>query len=160
MKRLFKMFLAMMLAVIMAVSFVSCTTSDVNSPAKVESKLKELGYEFVLFEDEEFIYGFWSDLEYISLQINMHCDVESPIAIGGIENEETTVILLWFKSGRETSKAEAYLVEFFREAKKASEENLIIYDVKDVDIVSKEKVVIIGYGKAFEDACNVIGVEL
>ena len=53
MKKLFKMLLATLLTVVMAISFASCTITEGLSPEKVGEKLKELGYEIELTVDEE-----------------------------------------------------------------------------------------------------------
>ncbi len=146
MKKLFKMLLATLLTVIMAISFASCTITESLSPEKVEAKLKELGYEIELTVDEK-------DLKEIAEAEN--CGELLAVLTVFVSEERAThtvASIVWFKNKED---AELFVKQYQEFLDSLPED----YKAEEIPkIVSKDNFVVMGFSVAYEDVCKIMNV--
>ena len=130
MKKLLRSLLAVMLVAMMAIAFTSCAKPD-----KVKDKLKDMDYEVELVDDED-------ELEEFAEMM----DVDGITAIIEAWSEEDEdagyVTIIWFEK-----KADA------EDALDAIED---LAKLSDMDVASKGKIVVVGEGDVFDDACDIV----
>ena len=146
MKKLFKMLLATLLTVVMAISFASCTITESLSPEKVEEKIKELGYEIELVVDEK-------DLKEIAEAEN--CGELLAVLTVFVSEERATYTgasIVWFKNNED---AELFVKQYQEFLDSLPED----YKAEEIPkIVSKDNFVVMGFSVAYEDVCKIMNV--
>ena len=146
MKKLFKMLLATLFTVIMAISFASCTITGGLSLEKVGEKLKELGYEIELTVDEK-------DLKEIAEAEN--CGELLAVLTVFVSEESaryTAASIVWFKNNED---AELFVKQYQEFLDSLPED----YKAGEIPkIVSKDNFVVMGFSVAYEDVCKIMNV--
>ena len=142
MKKLLRSLLAVMLIAMMALSFTSCA-----KPEKVEDKLKDMDYEVELIDDED-------DLEEFADE--MDCgDLTAVLAAWCEEDDcECNVEIYWFKEKKDAQDFVEEMEKLIKEWKKEMQEWGEEYDLPEV--ATKGKIVVVGYGDVFDDACDIV----
>ena len=147
MKKLLRSLLAVMLIAMMALSFTSCA-----KPEKVEDKLKDMDYDVELYDDEDDLED-WADI--------MDCgDLKAVLEVECEEEDcwcEATIF--WFEKKDDAKDFVEEMEKYIKELKKEMEEWGDYMDDEIPEVASKGKVVVFGYGDAFDDACDVVNAK-
>ena len=144
MKKLFKTMLAIVLTVIMAVSFASCSTQDIISPEKVEAKLKELGYEIELIVDKD---------RLDQIEETENCGDLLAVLTASVSEERGSHVVasvIWFKNKEDASAFANQYQEYIDSIPEG-------YTEEVPEIVVKRNFGVMGFSGAFETICEIMG---
>ena len=154
MKKLLRSLLAVMLIAMMALSFTSCA-----KPEKVEDKLKDMDYEVELYDDEDDIEEHMEEMFEQAEYYGLDLDVETPVAIIDAYDEdyESNVTIYWFENKKDAQDAVEAIEEYLSALEDLFDEMGMSQYVDNLpEVASKGKIVVVGYGDAFDDACDIV----
>lgn len=129
MKTILRSLFAITVIFMLAVSLASCTAK----PEKVESKLKDKGYEVEMTDKSE-------DLEMVAESLNLEGEIKAMVAAIS-EDGSSEVTVIWFEKKEDASDAKVILE--------------LAAKYMDYEVVQSGKIIVFGNGEAFEDACDV-----